>query len=226
VVALDHVDPHRGRVVDDAVDEGLQLGELVDVVTERLRHPLDRGRAVRVLLQPHHLGLGSRPEVEAGRGLEVGLDPLEVRPAVGGQERPRVLPLLTVAEAGAPHARGLRVPGERHERLGLRNADELGRLGPVADVVAVAVGEEVRRRPVDELEALRGHRLPVPGRDALPHDPAGDRDELVVDVLDPLGVDAPADVLHELVAALGADEAFEVGRHGLPSFSLCLYGCS
>ena len=35
-----------------------------------------------------------------------------------------------------------------------------------------------------------GHRLPVLRRDALAHDPAGDRDELVVDVLDALGVDS------------------------------------
>ena len=144
---------------------------------------------------------------------------LEVAAAVGGEERGGILALLAVAEADAPDARHLRVPGKRLERVRLGHADELGRLGAVADVVAVAVGEEVRGRAVDELEALLRDRLPVLRRDALAHDAAGHGGELVVDVRDPLGVDAPADVLHEIRASIRSDEALQVGRH---RFLLCL----
>ena len=46
-----------------------------------------------------------------------------------------VLALLAVAEARAPDARDLAVPGQHLEGLRLRDADELRRLGAVADVV-------------------------------------------------------------------------------------------
>ena len=103
--------------------------------------------------------------------------------------------------------------GQGHERLGLGDADQLPRLGPVADVLAVAVDEEVRRRAVHELEALLGHRLPVRRGHALPHDPAGDGDELVVDVGDPRRVDSPAHLGHALRAPVCVDELLEIGRH-------------
>ena len=108
------------------------------------------------------------------------------------------------------------IPGERLERVGLGDADELRGLGPVPDVVAVAVGEEVRRGAVDELESLLRDRLPVLRRNALAHDAAGDGGELVVDVGDPLGVDAPTDLLHEIRTSLSPDEALQVGRHLTP----------
>ena len=103
--------------------------------------------------------------------------------------------------------------GQRLERLRLGDADELGGLRPVPDVVAVAVGEEVRGRAVDELESLLRDRLPVLRRDALAHDAAGDGGELVVDVLDPLGVDPPPDLLDGIGTSVGLDEALQVGRH-------------
>ena len=215
VVALDHVQLHLLAVLDHLVDDRLELGELVDVVAVRLCLALDRGRTALVQLQPHHLGLGAGAEMEAGVFLEVGLDLLQVRAAVGGEEGARVLALLAVAEAGHPDARDAVVPRERHERLRLGDADELRGLGAVADVVAVPVGEEVRRRAVDELEALAGDRLPVGSRHALAHDAAGDRGELVVDVRDPQLVDLLADLGDLLVATLGADEGFEIGRHAL-----------
>ena len=91
VVALDHVEAHRLAVLDHLVDERLELAELVDVVAVRLRHALDDGRAVRVQLQPHHLGLGAGAQVQAGGLLELRLDALQVAAAVRGQERARVL---------------------------------------------------------------------------------------------------------------------------------------
>ena len=213
VVALDHVEPERLPVLDHLVDDRLELAELVDVVAVRLRDAADVGRAVLLQVQPHHLRLGACAKVEPGRLLELRLDPLQVAAAVGGEERRRVLLLLPVAEARAPDAGDLAVPGQHLERVGLGDPDELGRLGAVPDVVAVTVGEEVRGRAVDELEAFRRHALPVRGGNALAHDPAGDRDELVVDVGDSLGVDAAPDVGDELVAALCGDEAVEIGCH-------------
>ena len=187
--------------------------------------PVDGGRAVVVELEPHHLGLGAGAKMEAGRLLELGLDALEVAAAVRGEERCRVFALLAVAEAAAPDARDLRIPRERLEGLGLRDTDELGGLGPVPDVVAVTVGEEVRRRAVDELEALLRDRLPVLCRNALAHDAAGHGGELVVDVRDPLGVDAPADILHEVCTSVRSDEALQIGRHHA-SFALPDLSCA
>ena len=109
----------------------------------------------------------------------------------------------------------LRVPRQHRERLRLGDPDQLPGLGPVADVVAVAVDEQVRRRAVHELEPLLGHGLPVLGGHALAHDPAGDRDELVVDVGDALGVDAAADVGHLLRPPRGLDELVEVAHGSL-----------
>ena len=130
----------------------------------------------------------------------------------------RPFAVLAVAEARAPDAGDARVPGQHLERLRLRDPDELPGFGAVADVVAVAVGEEVRGRAVDELEALLGDRLPVGRRNALAHDAAGDRGELVVDVGDALGVDLLPNVLHPLGTSFRLDEALQVRRH---RFLLC-----
>src|SRR5207244_471622 len=65
------------------------------------------------------------------------------------------------------------------------------------------------------VERLLGHGLPVGGGDALAHDPARDRDELVVDVADALGVDAAADIRHLLRTPRGLDELVEVAHGSL-----------
>ena len=217
VVALDHVEPERLPVLDHLVDDRLELGELVDVVAVGLGQALDRGRAVLLQLEPHHLGLGPGAEVEARVLLELRLHPLQVPAAVRAQEGAAVLALLAVAEADAPDAGDSLVPGQHVERLWLGDADELRRLRPVADVVAVAVGEEVRRRAVDELEALLRDRLPVLRGNALAHDAAGDGGELVVDVLDALGVDPAPDFLDGIGTSIRLDEVLQVGRHYLSS---------
>ena len=97
--------------------------------------PSTVGRAVRVQLEPHHLGLGAGAEVEPVSSSNSAWMPLQVAAAVGGEERARILPLLAVAEARAPDARRFASHGSGHEGLGLGDADELGRLGAVADVV-------------------------------------------------------------------------------------------
>ena len=66
--------------------------------------------------------------------------------------------LLPIAETGAEDARDSLVPGKLHECLRIGNADEFGRLRPVADILPVAIDEEVRRRAVDELESALGRR--------------------------------------------------------------------
>ncbi len=74
------------------------------------------------------------------------------------------------------------------------------------------VEEQVDGRAVDELEALPGDGLPMVGRNALAHDPPGDRDELQVEVLDPQLVDLRADLLDQIIAPRGVDEGLDVHR--------------
>jgi hypothetical protein len=77
----------------------------------------------------------------------------------------------------------------------------------------VAVGEEVGRRSVDQLEPLLGEAFPVVGGCTLSHDPAGDRGELIVDVLHVAVVDLPPDFPHGVVATVLCEEVLDVGRH-------------
>jgi hypothetical protein len=89
----------------------------------------------------------------------------------------------------------------------------------VAVVIAVAVDEQVRGRPVDELEALLREPLPVRRRGALAHDPTRHRDELVVDVFDAKLVDLGANLLHQFLAAGLIDVLFQIGHRGPLSLS-------
>ena len=211
--------PSACSVLDHLVDDRLELGELVDVVAVGLRLALDRGLAVLAELEPHHLRLHARPQVHARAALELLLDAPKVPAAVRGQERAGAVAVLAVPEAGAPDSGDAAVPRQHRERLRLRDADELPRLGAVADVVAVPVGEEVRSRPVDELEALLGDGLPVLRGNALAHDAPGDGDELVVDVCHPRGVDPLPDLLDGVGTPIRLDEALQVGRHHVSSRS-------
>ena len=213
VVALDHVEPHGAAVLDDPVDDRLELGELVDVVAVRLGDALDRGGAVGIGLEPHHFRLAPGAQGQARVGGELPMEPAQVAAAVRAQAGAGVHRLLPAPEQGAEDAGHLGVPGQAAEGLDVGQADQLGGLGPVADVVAVPVDEEVGRGAVDELEALGGDRGPVGGRDALAHDPSGDRDELEVDVGDALGLNAPGHLVHRLAAAVAVHVALEVRRH-------------
>ena len=179
-----------------------------------LREALNRRRAVRVVLQPHHLGLGAGAQVHAGLGLERRLRALEQAAAVRRQVGAGVDVLLAAAEQGAEHAGDLRVPRQLRERLGIGHADQLARLGAVADVVAMAVDEQVRRGAVDELEALAGHALPVLRRHALAHHAAGDRCELVVDVLDALGIDLATHLLDLVVTTRRCEVVLHICHRG------------
>ena len=112
----------------------------------------------------------------------------------------------------------LRSHGQHAEGFHVCEPDQLAGLGAVPDVVAVPVHEQIGRGAVDELEPLPRDRLPMLGRDALAHDPTGDRHELVVHVRDALGVDLLADLRDGLLPTGLRDERLEVSRHlGLPS---------
>ena len=77
-------------------------------------------------------------------------DPLEVLARVGVEQ---LAGLGVVAVAVDP--RDPLVPWEHRERVQVGHRRQLGLLGAEADVVAVAVGEEVGGRAVDELVAAR-----------------------------------------------------------------------
>jgi hypothetical protein len=140
----------------------------VDVVAVRLGDALGRLARQR-LLEPHHLRLDADQELQPQLLLELMRDPLEVLARV----RVEQLAGLRVV-AVAVHARDARIPGQHLEGVEVRHRGELGLLGAEADVVAVAVGEEVRGRAVDELIALLGHLREERRDDALAHDAARD----------------------------------------------------
>ncbi len=216
VVALDHVEVHRLAVLHDLVDQRLQLGELIDVVAVRLRLALDGGLAVGVDLQPHHLGLGAGSKVQTGVFGELRVDALEVAPAVRREERAAVDFLFPPAEQRAPHTGGLGIPRQDVEGLGFGDPDQLACFRPVADVIAVAVGEQVGGGPVHQLEAGVRDALPVGGGDALAHDATRHRDELVVHVLDALFDDLALHRLDRLGAAGLRHEPLEIAGHRSP----------
>ena len=222
VVALDHVEAHGLAVLDHLVDEGLELGELVDVVAVGLGHALDGWLAVGVDFEPHHLGLAAGPQVQPVLGLEFSVKPPEVAAAVRGEEGAAVHFLLAAPEQRAPHPGRSPVPGQGHERLRLADADQLAGLGAVADVVAVAVGEEVGGGAVHELEALAGDHAEVLGRDPLAHDPARHRDELAVQVPDVVGLDAGLHLCDLLLASIGLDEPLKISGHCSPYRAGCV----
>ena len=91
------------------------------------------------------------------------------------------------------------------------------RFRPVADVLVVAVDEQIGGGPVDELKAFHGHRRPVVGGDALPHDSARDGNELEIHVGDALVGNPPTDLLDQFVAAVLSKEALKCAGHQVRS---------
>ncbi len=219
MVTLDHVQAHRFAVLHHLVDDRLQLRELVDVVAVRLGLAFHRRRSVGIRLEPHHLGLGTGPKVQAGLRGEVVVYPLQVPAAVGGEVCTAVDLFLSPPEERAEHPGRLAIPRQYTERLDVSKTDQLAGLRAVADVVPVPVDEQVRGGAVDELEPLTGDVLPMLGRDALAHDPTRDGDELVVHVGDALGVDLLANLRDGLFPSRLIDERLEVGHSASPFVS-------
>ena len=215
VVALDHVETHRPGVLDHPQVDEAQALELVDVVAVGVGEPAVR-LAVGAALEPHHLRLGAVAQVQpVVLGLELLVDAAQVAAAVGREERSRLLAFLAVAEQRAPQPRHALVPGELAEGLRLRDADQLLVVRAVAEILAVPIEEEVDGRAVDELEPPLRDALPVIGGNALAADPAGNRYELQVQVLDSELIDLLPDLLHHLVPSGCFHEAFDVHRHSL-----------
>ena len=201
MIALDHVEAHLPAIIDHAHIDGPQALELVDVIAIRIGIAAVR-LAVLVLLQPHHLRLGAVPELKPVLLLELVVDAAKIAARVRGQECAGILALLAVAEQRAPKPRHPLVPGKLHEGLRLGDADQLRRLGPIAEIIAAPVEEEIHGGAIDELEALLRHAFPMVGRDALAADAAGHRDELQIEILDAELVDLLADLGDQLFAAL------------------------
>src|SRR5438270_13145994 len=104
------------------------------------------------------------------RLLELLVDDAQVAPAVRCQMSAGIDPLLAIAEAGAEDPGHALVPGQLNEGFRVGDADQFRGLRTVADVIAVAVDEEIGRRAIDELEAALRDALPMVGRDALADD--------------------------------------------------------
>ena len=154
--------------------------------------------AVLGLLQPHRLGLDPDQELVAELLLELVRDPLEVLAAVGVEQVTGLGVVAVAVHAGDPL-----VPGEHGERVEVGHRRELGLLGPKPDVVAMAVGEQVRGGAVDELVALLRDLREERRHDALAHHAAGDRHLLEEHVLDALLLDPARDLL-DLLASSGS----------------------
>src|SRR6201999_3587165 len=88
-------------------------------------------------------------------------------------------------------------------------------LGPEADVVAVAVGEQVGHGAVDELVTALGHLGEERGHDPLAHYAAGDRDLLEEHVLDALVLDPLGQRLDLVGTAGSVARLLERRRSGL-----------
>mmetsp|Transcript_23311 Transcript_23311/g.40480 ORF Transcript_23311/g.40480 Transcript_23311/m.40480 type:complete len:522 (-) Transcript_23311:58-1623(-) len=209
VIPLDHVQTHLAGIADHLQRHGPQAFELVDVIAIRLREPVPR-LAVLVELQPHHLGLGADPQLGAVLLGEFLVQTAQVAPAIRRQIPAGIFLFLPVAEQRAVKPADLGRPGQLHEGFRLGNADQLGRLGPIAHVIARAVGEQVHRGAVNQLEPLLGDTFPVIRRNTLAHDLAGDRHELQVKILDPQLVDLLAHLLDLFVAPRRLYESFQI----------------
>ena len=78
------------------------------------------------------------------------------------------------------------------------------------------VQEQVDGRAVDQLEAAFGDQFPVIRRDALAADPAGDRYELHVEILDSQFVDLAAHLFDQLVPAVLLHKGFDIHHVAIP----------
>ena len=138
------------------------------------------------------------------------MHPAQVAATVRGQIPSGIFLLFTVAEQRAVEAANRGRPGQLHEGFWLGDTDQFCGFGAIAQIVARAVGEQVDRCAVNQLEALLGDGFPVIGRDTLTHDLAGDRDELKVQILDPLRVDHLAHLFDFFVAPGRVHEPFQI----------------
>ena len=214
VVPLDHVEAHLAGIADHLHGHRAQAFELVDVVA--IGFGVARARlAVFVEFQPHHFRLGANAQLGAVLGGEVFVQAAQVAAAIRCQVRTRIYFFFAVAEERAKETPNLRCPGQLHEGFRLRDADKLGGLRSVAQVIARTGGEQVHGGAVDQLEAFLSHSFPMVGRNAFAHDLTGDRNELQVKIFDPQLIDLRTYLLDLFVPALGLYKLFNVHGHVL-----------
>jgi hypothetical protein len=72
-------------------------------------------------------------------GLELIVDTSEITPAIGCQKTSRVYLFLAVSEACAVDTCDALIPRKLAERFRVRNADQLGSLWTVTDIIRMAV---------------------------------------------------------------------------------------
>jgi hypothetical protein len=163
-------------------------------------------------LQPEHFRLEPDPQVQSiVRLAEFGVEALEVSARVvlvvlAGETR-----VLEAVVERAEDAGDTLVPGELAEGVRVGQRDALHRVGIEPDQVAAKVRRHVGDAAHPRLHALARLHLPVPGRSGLAHHTAGDRDVLVVDVLDAERVDLLSHPLDHVHASLLGDVAMKVG---------------
>src|SRR5262249_14021541 len=120
--------------------------------------------------------------------------------------------LFAVSKEGAEDTPHAPVPRQLDKGLRIGYADELGSLRAITDIAAMAIQKQVSGCSIDQLEAALRDLLPVVGRNTLTDDAAGDRDKLVVDVVDAQFIDFGADLSDQIVTAFGPDVSFQLGH--------------
>src|SRR5580700_7160107 len=144
--------------------------------------------------------------------LEFRMGATQIATTIRSENSARFLRLLAISKQGAEDASDALVPGQLAERLGVGYADQLRRLGAITDVLVVSIEKKIGGGTVDELESALANRFPVVGRDAPADEPAGDRDELIVDGCDAKLVDLSAHLAHHVCPSLLSNVSFEI-RH-------------
>src|ERR1700678_3685285 len=103
----------------------------------------------------------------AMRLLKFLMDAPQVAAAIRSKKRAGLLRFLTVAETSAKDPADSFVPWQLDESFRIRNAHQLGSLGPIADVITMAVHEQVGHRSVDQLKTVLSHLFPVVRRNTF-----------------------------------------------------------
>ena len=161
VVTLNHVETHGLTIRDDPGVDARQFLELVDVVGERLGRPAVRP-AVFAAPEPGHFRFTAMSKVESVMVChELLMDAPQVAAAILLHESARIGSFLAGMEDRAVDARGLPVPGQLAERLGIGDRYQFMGIGRKSEEVARAIGKDIGEAAVPCLDSPGGHGFPV-----------------------------------------------------------------